>query len=62
MRTNLQRLADYMVPMSEDRVREVLRRGETQASSKEAEYVAVESDDSEEYWASAPVWPDSQRR
>jgi hypothetical protein len=62
MPTNLQRLADYMVPLSEDRFREVLRQGEMQASSKEGEYVAEESDDSEEYLASAAVWLAAQRR
>jgi hypothetical protein len=58
MRTNLQRLADHLVPMSEDRVREVLRQGETQASSQDAGFDAVESSDGAEYWACAPTWPD----
>jgi hypothetical protein len=62
MRTNLQRLADHLVPMSEDRVREVLRQGDTPASSQDAEFVAVESSDSAEYWACAQAWPDTQRR
>lgn len=62
MRTNLQRLADFMAPMSEDRVREVLRQSGSHASSQDVEFVASESDDSEDYWASAPTWPDTQRR
>lgn len=57
MRANLQALAHFMVPMSQDRVREVMRQCDVADADREAEFMAVEGDDSEEFWKSAPAWP-----
>lgn len=49
MRANLQKLAKLMVPMSDDRARELLQ-GDTPDEQQVKEFVALECDSHDEFW------------
>lgn len=53
----LQSLAEVMVPMSEDRARQVLREQAPMDPVLQAQFVAVEAEGRDEFWAAAKDLP-----